>query len=96
MCDRILETLLKMRPHYSQSSRENATPSGGTSPLASYKEVPLPPGLNTQQTGKIFYTNTETIGDLICCMTSRRSLAFICACYKVRRDFLGGGYTLSK
>ena len=26
-----------LRPHYSQSSRENATPSSGTSPLASYK-----------------------------------------------------------
>ena len=26
----ILVTLLKMRPHYSQSSRENATPSSGT------------------------------------------------------------------
>ena len=26
------------------SSRENATPSSGTSPLASYKEVPPPPG----------------------------------------------------
>ena len=46
MCDPILVTLLKMRPHYSQSSRENATPSSGTSPLASYKEVapPPPPG----------------------------------------------------
>ena len=43
MCDPILVTLLKMRPHYSQSSRENATPSSGTSPLASYKEVPPPP-----------------------------------------------------
>ena len=42
MCDPILVTLLKMRPHYSQSSPENATPSSGTSPLASYKEVPLP------------------------------------------------------
>ena len=31
---------LKMRPHYSQSSRENATPSSGTSSLASYQEVP--------------------------------------------------------
>ena len=32
-----------MRPHYSQSSYENATPSSGTFPLASYKEVqPLP------------------------------------------------------
>ena len=40
MCDPILVTLLKMQPHYSQSSRENATPSSGTSPLASYKEVP--------------------------------------------------------
>ena len=35
MCDPIVVTLLKMRPHYSQSSRENVTPS----PLASYKEV---------------------------------------------------------
>ena len=43
MCDPILVTLLKMRPHYSQSSRENATPSSGTCPLASYKEVPSPP-----------------------------------------------------
>ena len=39
MCDPILVTLLKMRPYYSQSSGENATPSGSTSPLASYKEV---------------------------------------------------------
>ena len=30
-----------MPPHYSQSSHENATPSSGTSPLASYEEVPL-------------------------------------------------------
>ena len=43
MCDPILVTLLKMQPHYSQSSRENATPSSGTSPLASYKEVPPHP-----------------------------------------------------
>ena len=43
MCDPILATLLKMPPHYSQSSRENATPSSGTCPLASYKEVPPPP-----------------------------------------------------
>ena len=35
-----------MRPHYSQYSRENATPSSGTSPLASYKKVPAPGGLN--------------------------------------------------
>ena len=31
-----------VRPHYSQSNRENATPSSGTSPLASCKEVPSP------------------------------------------------------
>ena len=31
-----------MGPHYSHSSRENATPSSGTSPLASYKGVPSP------------------------------------------------------
>ena len=43
MCDPILVTLLKMRPHYSQSSRKNATPSSGTSPLTSYKAVPPPP-----------------------------------------------------
>ena len=42
MCDPILVTPLKMRPHYSQSRRENATPSSGASPLASYKEVPPP------------------------------------------------------
>ena len=41
MYDSILVTLMKMRPHYSQSSRENATPSRGTSPLASYKEVAI-------------------------------------------------------
>ena len=40
ICDPILVTLLKMRPHYSQSSRENATPSSGTSPLASCKGLP--------------------------------------------------------
>ena len=45
MSDPIIVTLLKMRPHDSQSSRGNATPQSGTSPaLASYKEVPSPPG----------------------------------------------------
>ena len=38
----ILVTLLNVRPYYSQSSRENATPSSGTFPLASCKEVPRP------------------------------------------------------
>ena len=31
-----------MRIHYSQSSREDATPSSGTSPVASYKEATSP------------------------------------------------------
>ena len=42
MCDPILVTPSKMRPDFSQSCSENETPSSGTSPLASYKEV-LPP-----------------------------------------------------
>ena len=42
ICNPILVTLLKIRPHFSQSGRENAAPSSGTSPLASYKEVPPP------------------------------------------------------
>ena len=48
MCDPILVALLKMQPHYSQSSRENATPSSGTSPLASYREVPPPRDFSQQ------------------------------------------------
>ena len=39
-----------MLPHYNKSSRENGTTASGTSPLASYKEVPPPPpplGLKT-------------------------------------------------
>ena len=43
MCDPILVTLLKMGPHDSQSSCENAIPSSSASPLGSTKEVP-PPG----------------------------------------------------
>ena len=43
MCDPILVTVLKKQPHYSQSSRKNATPSSGTSPAAYYLEVPPPP-----------------------------------------------------
>ena len=43
VCDPILVPVLKMWPHYSQTSRENATLSSGKSPLASYKEVLSPP-----------------------------------------------------
>ena len=43
MCEPILVTLLKMLPRYSQYGRITATPSSGTFPLASYKEVPPAP-----------------------------------------------------
>ena len=38
-----------MRPHYRQSSHENATPSSGTFLLASCKGVPPPPGFRVLQ-----------------------------------------------
>ena len=57
MCDPILVTVLKMQPHYSQSSRENATPSSGTSPVASYKEVP-PPGLGVPLLGEYLFRSS--------------------------------------
>ena len=38
MCDAILETPLKMQSYYSQSRRENAILSSGTSPLASTRK----------------------------------------------------------
>ena len=43
MCDPIPVTLLKIKPHYSQSSRENATPSGSASLSVDDKEVSPPP-----------------------------------------------------
>ena len=33
--------------HYNHSSRENATPSSGTSPLAYYNKVPRPRGFHS-------------------------------------------------
>ena len=41
-------SIRKMLPHHSHSSCEYATPSSGTFPLASYKEVP-PPGSDTDK-----------------------------------------------
>ena len=64
MCDPVLKTLLKMRPHYSQSSRENATPSSGTFPLASNnKEIPppLPPPRPRAISGSTYVTFVEVI-----------------------------------
>ena len=46
MCDPILVILLKMQPHYSQSSRENVALTSATSLVASYKEFPPPQVLN--------------------------------------------------
>ena len=43
----LLQKSKNVQPHYSQNSHENATPSSGTSPLASYKEVL--PGLLSKQ-----------------------------------------------
>ena len=45
MCDPIAVVNIENAAHYSQSSRENAIPSSGTSPLISYEEVPLPQAL---------------------------------------------------
>ena len=59
MCDPILVTLLKMRPHYSQSSRENVTPSSGTSPLASYKESALCRSASPALSFLLFYTLSD-------------------------------------
>ena len=67
MCDPILVPLLKMQPHYSQSSRENATLSSGTSPLASYTEVPASPpprpGHHTKDNARFyrFIPDSETV-----------------------------------
>ena len=63
MCDPILVTLLKMRPHYSHSSRENATPSSSTSPLASYKEVPHPPPPGTTLYDSHIFIFSLRLGD---------------------------------
>ena len=42
MCDPIVVTLLKMRPHYNQSSRENPTSSSGTSLQFLIRNYPPP------------------------------------------------------
>ena len=56
-----------MRPHYSQSSRENATPSSGTSSLASYQEVPPPPPPPTPGDGNLFFwlKNSESFSSSV-------------------------------
>ena len=55
MCDPILVTL-------SQSSRENATPSSATSPLAYFKEVPPPPPPGETVTLELPYSIHSQVG----------------------------------
>ena len=63
-----------MRPHYSQSSYENATPSSGTFPLASYKEVqPPPPGsLPGRDHSRFFFHSSPNIRFLLSLVSSVR------------------------
>ena len=64
----ILVTLLKMRPHYSQSSREDVAPSSGTSPLALIRKYP-PPGADHASEGpylrKKHWTRTTSYGGVL-------------------------------
>ena len=77
----MLVTLLQMRPHYSRSSRENATPSSGTSPVVSYKEVP--PGVfnaafslaNQVMYWTIFIANSEAAPVFSTCQLSQTRIA---------------------
>ena len=52
-----------MRPHYTHSSRENATPPSGTSPLASFEGVPPPRAYNTAnvQMLSLGYNHTDEL-----------------------------------
>ena len=61
MCATILVALLKMPPHYNHSSRENATPSSGASPLGSNKEVPPSPGLSLEEGSVLAIVNIPII-----------------------------------
>ena len=49
-----------MRSHYSHLSRENVTSSSGTSPLASSKGVPPPPGFRRSTTVFVFSLTCNT------------------------------------
>ena len=75
MCDPIQVTLLKMKLRYSQGSRENATSSSDTSPLASNKEVhpppPLPPGQNLDLTKSSLYRRTQSRRAILKIIVSR-------------------------
>ena len=55
-------TLLKMQ----KTSLENATPSSGISPLASYKEVPLPPGYRRGHEFAFLSGSNFTTAQVVC------------------------------
>ena len=71
MCDPIRVTLLKTQPRYGQTSCEDATPSGDTSPLASNKEVPPPPGQNLDLTKSSLYRRTQSRNAILKIIVSR-------------------------
>ena len=60
MCNPIPVSLLKMQPHDSQSSHENASPSSCTSSLASYKEVPPGGGESLAKTTQFLWKLCDT------------------------------------
>ena len=69
VCDHILVTLLKMRPHYSQSSGNNATPSSAHPSLALYKKVPSPrpqPTTQGKKSGGRQTNKANSLRNLIC------------------------------
>ena len=60
----------KMCDPISSNSTENATPSSGTSPLASYKEVPLPRA-EIDNRGKSGFKYYKTYWTFLCFTSSR-------------------------
>ena len=70
-CDPIVVTLSKMRPHYRQSSRENATSSSNASPLASYKEKPSPPRKSLYPNLWVAHWHGKFTGEIVSRITKR-------------------------
>ena len=78
ICDPILVTLLKTRPRYSHSSRENATPSSGRSPLAFCKGVPPhPPLAGVFRTRSWWQSVVKVARSGVCVTLSEISLSFV-------------------
>ena len=73
--DLIVETILKMQPHYSQFSRENATQFSGTSPSAYYEEL-LPPGGRVSCQIAVIIFALFTFPHQILCMGRRSSFFY--------------------